>query len=213
MKSDLENTTLLSLGKNVPADLWLAMGHWLVDVMNNNSLIRNCKAQQLLHLNSTELKRAETYHHLFALRVIVDRGIFTAQKQPQPPKQFNSNGVLFEVFDDELSFDVVIVDCIDKDNDMNNVYVTKEQLQLMQPVTKPITDLKLRKKSRRQLEDEPIRWLPEWLSLFENVKQITLNQQKSRLHFSLLHTIVMEYNNENERKDAKSSFLTYLHNI
>ncbi|ETO05296.1 hypothetical protein RFI_32100, partial [Reticulomyxa filosa] len=43
-----------------------------------------------------------------------DRGIFTAQKQPQPPKQSNSNGVLFEVFDDEFFFDVVIVDCIDK---------------------------------------------------------------------------------------------------
>ncbi|ETO03451.1 hypothetical protein RFI_33956, partial [Reticulomyxa filosa] len=100
------------------------------------------------------------------------------------------------------------MDCIDK-NHMSNVYVTKEQLQLMQPMTKPITDLKLRKKSRRQLEDEPIRWLPEWLNLFEDIKQITLDQHKSRLDFSILSTIVMEYNNENERKDEKSSFFKY----
>jgi len=209
--SDLETSSLLGVGNNLTQDLFLEMGEWLVKSIG--SLNADNQMYKLLQLNGTEMKRCETYAEFYALRFVVFVGISTAQKQPQVAKQYETNGVTFEVFEDELSFDLTIVDCIDKDSDMNNVYVTTEQLELMKKVENPITDMKLRKKSRRQLENEPIKWLPRWLELFDEIKTASLNKNtKSRIDFNILESIVMEYNNENERNEEKSALLRYLNN-
>jgi len=171
---------------------------------------------KLLQLTEREWFKARYLQQWFSLKWLIKTATHYAVRQlPFEVKQYGSNGVVFENFEDAgIDKDCIILDSISMEDTMKNVYVTKEQLANHMKELEGDDMLKQdRRPTRMKLENQPFAWLPRWVDILTEMKKLCLSENsKVYLDVTLLKQVVTEYKSDNERKEFKDSYDDILEN-